>query len=100
MTDNLAGSPPQDILSQWRAYGQDGRGACLTLDSTKLDRLVRNTPGLRINPVIYQEADKVAFVGEILDLGSNKHAQPVANAVEATIAALVFTTPLMKADCL
>ncbi len=28
--------PPQDILSQWRAYGQDGRGASLTLDAPKV----------------------------------------------------------------
>ena len=39
-TGNPACNPPQDILSQWRAYGQDGRGACLTLDATKLARLV------------------------------------------------------------
>lgn len=96
-TGNPAVDPPQDILSQWRAYGQDGRGVCLTLDASKLGRLVSNTPGLRINPVIYQRATQVRFVGDILDRGLLKQADQVPNALEATIAALVFATPLMKA---
>jgi hypothetical protein len=49
--DGQGGGAPQDILSQWRAYGQDGRGACLTLSTGDLIRLVSNVPGLRINPV-------------------------------------------------
>jgi DUF2971 family protein len=96
-TGNLSGSPPQDLLSQWRAYGQDGRGACLTLDARKLGRLVYNTPGLRINPVIYQRAIQLKFVGDILDRGLIAHSNNAPNAREATIAALVFATPLMKA---
>jgi hypothetical protein len=29
MSTGIAGAPlPQDMLSQWRAYGQDGRGVC------------------------------------------------------------------------
>lgn len=89
---------PQDILSQWRAYGQDGRGTCITLESAKLSRLVQNTPGFRINPVIYQRSIQDRFVGEILDHGLAAYQANNPNAREATIAALVFATPLMKAD--
>jgi len=89
--------PPQDILSQWRAYGQDGRGASLTLDAFKLGRLVSNTPGLRINPVIYRRAIQARFINEILGRGLIAHTNNNPNAREATIAALVFATPLMKA---
>jgi hypothetical protein len=89
--------PPQDVLSQWRAYGQDGRGVSLTLDAGKLARLVTNTPGLRINPVIYQRAVQARFVNEILDRGLIAHKNHATSAREATIAALVFATPLMKA---
>jgi hypothetical protein len=90
-------TPPQDILSQWRAYGQDGRGGCLTLEAGMLGRLVSNTPGLRINPVIYQVTTQIKFVGAILDQGLRAHSSGYTNAHDATIAALVFATPLMKA---
>ena len=94
---NIAAVKPQDILSQWRAYGDDGRGACLTLDANRLSRIVYNIPGLRINPVIYEKTLQVRFVCEILNMGLSYHNQNVANALEATAAALVYTAPLMKA---
>jgi hypothetical protein len=97
-TGNSDPHAPQDILSQWRAYGQDGRGACLTLDTSKLNRLVYNTPGLRINPVVYGKDRQTKFVGHILDRGFAAHTTGAANAREATTAALVFVTPLMKAQ--
>jgi hypothetical protein len=95
--DKLGEGPPQDILSQWRAYGQDGRGASLTLDANHLARLVSNVPGLRINPVIYQRATQIRFVSKILDRGLVASQSSDPHALEATIAALVFATPLMKA---
>lgn len=86
----------QDILSQWRAYGQDGRGIALTLDAGQLSRLIQNVPMMRINPVIYQSAIQQQFVDMILAVGfASSGANP--QAVDATAAALVFATPLMKA---
>jgi hypothetical protein len=38
-----------NVLSQWRAYGQDGRGVALTLDAYQLGRLVQNVPMMRIS---------------------------------------------------
>jgi Protein of unknown function (DUF2971) len=91
------GSSPQDMLGQWRAYGQDGRGICLTLDGGHLARLVQNTPSLRINPVIYDRNTQVMFIDAILDRGFAAHQSGARNAHEAAVAALVFATPLMKA---
>ncbi len=96
-TGNSGNAKPQDILSQWRAYGQDGRGACLTLDSGDLGRRVSNTPGLRINPIIYQRPLQTKFVREILVRGLAAYKGGSTNARDATVAALVFATPLMKA---
>jgi Protein of unknown function (DUF2971) len=87
----------QDMLSQWRAYGQDGRGICLTLNASDLARLVYNTPGLRINPVIYDRTTQRLFVDAILDRAFAAHSAGDPNARGAAVAALVYTTPLMKA---
>jgi hypothetical protein len=86
----------QDRLSQWRAYGQDGRGVCLSLVSGKLAALVYYTPGLRINPVIYDPALQVSFVEAILTEGEAL-AKTDPLALAATLGALVFATPMMKA---
>lgn len=91
------GVTPQDILGQWRAYGQDGRGACLTLDAKELARYVSNTPGLRINPVMYDRSIQKRFVNAVLDKGVAAHSSGTPKAQEATVAGLVFATPLMKA---
>jgi len=87
----------QDRLSQWRAYGQDGRGVCLTLDASKLAHLVYYTPGLRINPVIYDRSKQFAFVNAIVSEGLNLNQAGNQSAITATVGALVFATPLMKA---
>ena len=88
---------PQDILSQWRAYGQDGRGICLTLNRSDLQRLIRNTPTLRLNPAIYDRKIQVDFIDAILNRVLTAHHAGAPNAHEAAVAALVFATPLMKA---
>jgi hypothetical protein len=76
MSTGSAGNPPsQDMLSQWRAYGQDGRGGCLTLDSTALADLVHHFPaGLRRNPIIYLRATQVALIDAILTTGDGLYA--------------------------
>ena len=76
---------------------QDGRGICLTLNASDLGRLVSNTPGLRINPVIYDRAIQAQFVNSILDRAFAAHQAQYPSAHEAAIAALFYTTPLMKA---
>jgi hypothetical protein len=86
----------QDILSQWQAYGKDGRGVALTLDAGQLSRIIQNVPTMRINPVIYDSAVQQMFIDGILAAGlASASSNP--NAVDATATALVFATPLMKA---
>lgn len=96
--DNPGAGQPQDILSQWRAYGQDGRGVALTLGASQLARMVSNVPNLRINPVIYARSTQQLFVDSILDFGLAAHVRSDPHALDATIAALAFATPLMKAS--
>jgi hypothetical protein len=90
----------QDRLSQWRAYGHDGRGICISLNSAGLGNLSYFTPGLRVNPVIYCPDLQDLFIEAILQEGvqMNGGGNPDATAVAATVGALVFATPLMKAD--
>jgi hypothetical protein len=59
--------------------------------------LVANTPGLRINPVIYDRIIQTQFVDAILDHALLAHNAGDPNARDAALAALVYTTPLMKA---
>lgn len=89
---------PQDRLSQWRAYGQDGRGVCLSLDASSLAKIVRHTPGLRINPVIYDPTTQLNFVNAIITEGVNLSQAQDPSALSATVGALVFAMPLMKAQ--
>jgi hypothetical protein len=97
MSTGIVGTPlPQDMLSQWRAYGQDGRGGCLTLDSNELAALAFHFPaGLRHNPVIYDPAVQIALIDGILTQGSALH-PGTPTAIGATVGALIFVTPLIK----
>lgn len=98
MSSGLEQGPlPQDMLSQWRAYGHDGRGVCLTLGGYEFGRLGGNVPGLRINPVIYELPKQTRLIAEILQCGKVRNSGDP-DARSATVAALVFCTPLMKAS--
>jgi Protein of unknown function (DUF2971) len=89
---------PQDLLSQWRAYGADGRGACITLDPGQFANFSYHLPGFRINPIIYDPGVQTLLVNDILDRGNALHLAGDPAAAEAAVAALVFATPLMKAE--
>jgi hypothetical protein len=89
---------PQDMLSQWRAYAQDGRGGALSLDMAALTAIVYHLPGLRINPVVYDAVVKAKFVNAILVEGYNRYQQLGHSAIGETVEALLFCTPLMKHD--
>ena len=96
-----SGAKPQDMLSQWRAYAQDGRGGALTIEYKGLAALAYHLPGLRINPVIYQVEIQVQLIDSIINAGLNQYnvsSGPASQAVaiDATVAALVFALPLMK----
>jgi hypothetical protein len=98
MSTGIPGKPlPQDMLSQWRAYAQDGRGGCLTIISNALRAFVFHFPaGLRHNPVIYDSLVQATLIDGILTAGSSLHAANPATAVDATVGALIFTMPIIK----
>lgn len=60
---------PEDLLSQWRAYAQDGRGGAVALDVAQLSAMAAHLPGLRVNPVVYDGRIKAIFVNAILAEG-------------------------------
>jgi hypothetical protein len=95
-TGDLGANATQDVLSQWRAYGHDGRGACISLDPKKFADLVWHLPGLRINPVIYDQFVAQALINLIITKGSNLHSSGNVHAIDATVAALVFIVPIVK----
>jgi hypothetical protein len=97
MTTGVVGSAkPQDVLSQWRAYAQDGRGGALTLDRKGLSALVYHLPGLRLNPVIYDPVVQGLLIDKIIAAGAAHYGAIGAVAIDATVASLVFALPLMK----
>jgi hypothetical protein len=88
--------PLPDLLSQWRAYAQDGRGGALALDKKKLDAIVLHMPGLRINPVFYDATKQKALVQAILNEGLSRYSSSASLAIDATVDALIYSVPLMK----
>lgn len=88
--------PLPDLLSQWRAYAQDGRGGALALEKRKLDAIVHHLPGLRINPVFYNAITQTSLVQDILNEGLSRYSTSASLAIEATVDALVYSVPLMK----
>lgn len=97
MCEGLSGAAhPQDMLSQWRAYAQDGRGGAITLDKKGLDNVVGKLRGLRVNPVFYDASLKATFVNAILAEGFRRHGTPGSPAIDETVRALLYCAPLMK----
>ena len=84
------------MLSQWRAYAQDGRGGAITLDKKGLDNVVGKLRGLRVNPVFYDASLKATFVNAILAEGFRRHGTPGSPAIDETVRALLYCAPLMK----
>jgi hypothetical protein len=41
---------PQDILSQWRAYGSNGNGGCVSFLAGGIEQAISKNPGLPPNP--------------------------------------------------
>jgi hypothetical protein len=72
-------------------------GRLLTLDSNGLAPLASHFPaGLRRNPVIYDPAAQTALINGILTQGNGLHAAGNPAAIDATVGALIFVTPLVK----
>jgi hypothetical protein len=94
-TANLQG---QDELSSWRAYGRDGRGICLSYDSTQLALYANGGTGLRLSRVIYNPGLQQRILEEILDEGYKMYSSSnnPQDSVAATVAAFIFMMPVLK----
>jgi hypothetical protein len=88
----------QDVLSAWRAYGRDGRGVCLSYNSSDLALYATGDNGLRLSQVIYNEHRQEAIIAEILDKGwvAYNRSNNQQDTVAGTVAALVFMMPVLK----
>lgn len=87
-----------DLLSQWRAYGRDGRGGALALGQPGIEAMVRHFPGIRVEKVIYQQSQQVKLVQKALDKGFGRF-RPSTNrqlVLEETVEVLTYCIPLMK----
>jgi hypothetical protein len=57
-----------DQLSQWRGYGEIGRGYSLGLYGQALSRTVQNHKSFRLFPCIYDEQTQINMVKELVDV--------------------------------
>jgi hypothetical protein len=86
----------EDVLSQWRGYGQDGKGACISLEASKLADLTHHLPGLVINPVIYKPETVTALIADLLDqVDSAWRGNRIAE-IAVTANALLALVPIIK----
>lgn len=59
----------KDNLSQWRAYGDDGRGFCIEIDSEKLERLKSkycDTEMMKLKPISYSSDDMDIEIDQLI----------------------------------
>jgi hypothetical protein len=94
--------PPADRLSQWRGYGADGRGTCISFDAVAL--LAMTGPGFerRLVPVKYYDPIQTrGDLTQVIQEGQRRyynaasvvHQQTI---IEATALALYYLCPVYK----
>jgi hypothetical protein len=70
-SDDLQSSP-QDILSQWRAYGSNGQGACVSFNGGSIEQAItdqntnRREPGFLFEPVLYETAEQRTIIETLI----------------------------------
>ena len=57
---------PQDILSQWRAYGANGRGICVSVPAIDLLTAASGVAGLSFQPVLYYKAAQRQLLADLI----------------------------------
>lgn len=63
----------KDILSQWRAYGQDGEGMAIGFNYDYLKRLLKEHKKISINKVIYKKSEQENLIRNKLFLPAVKY---------------------------
>ena len=92
----------QDLLSQWRSYGNDGRGIALGFSSAKLVELAQRNH-LRLFRCVYDPATHERIAADLMDLllASYRHASPASPEERASLvaqfnAAFLVVAPVIK----
>jgi hypothetical protein len=107
---------PQDILSQWRGYGSNGRGACVSFNAGSIEFIINQNPipsrsvrtsmlpnrnqrlnGLLFEPVLYDITNQETLINRLVydvvdDARNNKRYINQQHLIDA----LLMITPLMK----
>jgi hypothetical protein len=86
----------QDILSQWRGYGANGKGACASFAASDLLNLAKNTRGMLFQPVLYEEDPQRRVIEEIVSVAVADFRKGNPHAVQSGCDALSMVTPLFK----
>ena len=60
-------SEQSDLLNQWRAYGDDGKGVAIGFSTDHLQRLCKNLQGILTN-VIYDDGEQDLLVERVFDI--------------------------------
>jgi hypothetical protein len=57
-----------DDLSQWRAYGDSGKGVCIGFEWRQMFDALSRTHAVMAGPVIYDEADQKGVLSAVVEL--------------------------------
>jgi hypothetical protein len=92
--------PPADRLSQWRGYGADGRGTCISFEVSAFVRMAGSGRQRRLAQVIYDPNKMRSDLTNLIQAGEHRYNNASANMqqtiVEATALALYFLCPIYK----
>jgi len=99
---------PQDILSQWRAYGSNGNGGCVSFTAGGIERAISKNPnsppnpqqredGFLFEPVLYEDRHQKGLVRALTFEAVERARRTGSNIdVPGLIDALLMISPLMK----
>ena len=92
--------PPADRLSQWRGYGADGHGTCISFEVAELLKMAGSSRQSRLAQVIYDPNKMQSDLTNLTNAGEQRFNNASANfqqtIVEATALALYFLCPIYK----
>lgn len=60
-------SQDKDKLSQWRGYGDDGRGVAIGFNYKKIKQLQKNSKLINVDNIIYSEKKQKKELGEVIN---------------------------------
>jgi hypothetical protein len=86
----------QDILSQWRGYGANGRGACVSFATRPLQDVAHRTKGMLFEPVLYDAGPQKQLTETVVGSALDAHRAGTTSALQDGCDALAVISPLFK----